>query len=134
MHSGQTSVVLYELQLLPKGADHVATVTLTWRDAQTGQRRSSSQRLTRSSFSKTFSRQAPSLQLATLAAETAELLRRSPYREGVTWGNLYDLAASLSGPARDNASFEELTWLMRQAERARPASAQHKQMWGGTSP
>lgn len=129
LFAGQTSVGLYELQLLPKPADHVATVTLAWRDAATGQPRTLAQRITRGSFAKSFSSEPASLQLATLAAEAAELLRRSPYREAGTFRLLRELAGEASGSTVENASYSELVSLLRQAERARPASTRQRQMW-----
>jgi Ca-activated chloride channel family protein len=129
LFAGQTSVGLYELQLLPKGADHVATVTLAWRDAATGQPRTLAQRITRGSFAKSFASEPARLQLATLAAETAELLRRSPYRESGNFRLLRELAGEASKSAVDNASHAELVSLVRQAERARPASTRLRQSW-----
>jgi Ca-activated chloride channel family protein len=131
LFAGQTSIGLYELQLLPtpKGADHVATVTLTWRDAVTGQRGVLSQRVTRASFAKSFASEPPSLQLATLAAETAELLRRSPYRDVGNFRPLRELAAGASDATLSSDSYAELMAVVRQAERAKPASTRLREMW-----
>jgi hypothetical protein len=129
LFAGQTSVGLYELQLLPKGADHVATVTLNWRDL-TGAKQTLTQRVTRGSFAKSFVSAPSGLQLATLSAEAAELLRRSPYREAGSFRLLRELAAEVSGTTSENQSYAELVSLVRQAERARPASLRLRQSWG----
>jgi hypothetical protein len=107
----------------------VATVTLTWRDTATGPQRTASQRLTRGSFAKSFSSEPASLQLATLAAEVAELLRHSPYREPGNFRPVRELAGEVSGSTAESASYAELVSLVRQAERARPASTRLRQTW-----
>jgi Ca-activated chloride channel family protein len=120
LRADQSAVGLYEVQLKPQ-ADLVATVQLTWRDPRTGQRHSQSQRIARGSFAPQFSGSAEPFQLAALYAETAELLRRSPFREGVTWANVRELADEASSQVRENATYQELTTLLQQAQRARPA-------------
>lgn len=127
--SGQTGIGLYELQLKPKAPDHIATATVTWRDPLTGQRRTLSQKIVRANFANTFSSEPASLQLATLAAEAAELLRRSPYREASSYRLWRELASEASGPLVENKSFQELASIVRQAERARPAPARLRQLW-----
>ncbi len=129
LFAAQTALGLYELQLKPKPADHVATVTLSWRDSQTGQARTQSQIVSRSSFAKNFTSEPVSLQLATLAAEMAELLRRSPFRETSSFQLWKKLAAEASGATVKNESFEELVRLVRQAERARPTSQRSREIW-----
>jgi hypothetical protein len=129
LRSGQTSLALYEIQLKPKPGDQVATVNLSWRDAASGERRTQSQTLTRGHFAKSFASEPASLQLATLAAEMAELLRHSPLRQSSSFQQWKKLAAEVNPQTAKNESFEELARLVRQAERARPTSPRLKQLW-----
>jgi Ca-activated chloride channel family protein len=129
LRAGQTGVGLYEIQLKPQGEELVATARVTWRDPATGQPRSLSQRINRSAFAGTFSAEPASLQLATLAAETAELLRRSPFREINAYGPLKDLAAEATSPARQSRSYDELVAVIRDAPRAKPASSNLRRAW-----
>jgi hypothetical protein len=107
----------------------VATATLTWKDAATGQSRTVSQRITRGSFATSFASAPASLQLATLAAEAAELLRRSPYREPGNFRPWRELAGEVSGSALESGSHRDLVTLVRQAEKARPTSTRLRQLW-----
>jgi Ca-activated chloride channel family protein len=120
LRAGQTAVGLYELQLKPQG-DNVGVAQVSWRDPRTGQRQTVSQRITRASFAPQFSGTAEALQLATLYAETAEVLRRSPFREGVTLFHIRELAEEASSQVRENPSYRELTAMLQSAQRARPS-------------
>lgn len=87
--AGQAATVLFELMLLPKGAEEVALAELTWRDPQSGQVHRAAQTFSRSQFAAYLFEAPLPLQAATMVAEAAEILRLSPFHPA--WPN----AASL---------------------------------------
>lgn len=81
LNAGQTVTGLFEVHLKPGGAYHVGWAELTWRDARTGERHTQRQPISRIQFAPTFAEAPMPLQAAIIAAETAELLRKSPFAE-----------------------------------------------------
>ena len=96
-HDGQSATVLYELRLAPgvlptaiqsssTPSVDIAQAELTWYDGDRprpeGRRLGAVERIARRQFAAIFSQTAPSLQFASLAAETAEIFRRSPFACG----------------------------------------------------
>jgi Ca-activated chloride channel family protein len=80
LHSSEEASVLYEVWLKPGTENHVADAQVRWRDSATGQmRQSARQPISRLQFALSFEQSPLSLQAAALAAETAEVLRGSPY-------------------------------------------------------
>jgi Ca-activated chloride channel family protein len=120
LHLGETSTSLYELQFKPGGGSLVATAELKWTDPATGERRSAAASIQRREFAARYSAAAEPWQLATLAAETASWLRRSPYRRDVHASQLLDLAGQTSESLRQTPGFQELQQLMQRAEKAQP--------------
>jgi len=79
-YSGQSGTVLYEVRLAPGAADEViATAELSWRDPRTGQSKSVQQKLQRKQAAGSVLQSPLPLQAAMLAAQTAEVLRESPF-------------------------------------------------------
>jgi Ca-activated chloride channel family protein len=77
--AGETATVLLEVELLDDASNHVADTVLTWREPGTTTVHRLSQKVSRIQFATSFAGSPISLQAATLAAETAELLRGSVY-------------------------------------------------------
>jgi len=79
-YSGQSGTVLYEMRLASGPANEViATAELSWRDPRTGQSKSVEQKLPRKQVASTVLQSPLPLQAAMLAAQTAEVLRESPF-------------------------------------------------------
>jgi hypothetical protein len=76
LHSGETATALFEVALRPNGPNIVAHATLEWRD-MAGKQHTRKQAISRLQFAPSFAEAPRSLQLAALAAETAEVLRGS---------------------------------------------------------
>ena len=76
LRSGETATALFEIALRPNGPEIVAHATLEWRD-MAGKLHTRKQPISRLQFAPSFAEAPRSLQLAALAAETAEVLRRS---------------------------------------------------------
>ena len=111
VRAGETATVLFELQLQPRGGDEVALVELTWIDAITGKSHRASQRISRLQFATSFEETATSLQMATIAAKAARVLRTLPHfsaNRSKTLAKLLDAAGRLPVPVRTNSSFAQL--------------------------
>ncbi len=79
-YSGQSGTALYELRLATGGPDDlIATAELCWRDPQSGQASSVQEKLFRKQVAGSVLQSPLPLQAAMLAAQTAELLRESPF-------------------------------------------------------
>jgi len=76
LHSGETATALFEVALRPNGPEIVAHATLEWRD-MAGKLHTRKQPISRLQFAPSFAEAPRALQLAALAAETAEVLRGS---------------------------------------------------------
>jgi hypothetical protein len=120
LRAGETSFGMFEVLLLPKGEELAAEAKLTWLDPQTKRPQTTSRKITRKDFAKTFQAASPALQLGTLAVETAEMLRLSPYRDGFRYEGLHKLMESFQPAARENPSFAEFKSFLYVAERSQP--------------
>jgi Ca-activated chloride channel family protein len=125
LRAQEAATALYEVVLRPGGGDDVATVEVSWNDPVSGKRRQLRQRVSRLQFAPTF-REAPmALQLAALAAETAEILRGSYFAPPNTH-SLADVAAvarQVHPRLAQRASFHELLDLVHRASQAKASSA-----------
>ena len=107
--AGQVATALFELKL--KGsADHVATATLTWIDAATGQEQKLQQRISRLQFATSVLESPVSLQRAVIAAQTAETLRlaRSSTARAAGLRRVSQLAWQLPTHTRNDVAFQQL--------------------------
>ncbi len=125
--AGQSATALYEVRLNPKGGDDVATVELTWRDAggNSGSRQKVTERVRRGQFPSSFVKAPLSLQAAALVAETAEVLRNSPF--ALLRGNsrsralarILELAARVDPRLYERPTFVEFVSLVERAMQAK---------------
>ena len=139
-HDGQSATAVYEVRLAPRaaavgtGANLVASAELTWYDPGSDQQpRGRQQRrvvqgISSGQFALSFSRSAPSLQEAALAALAAEALRKSPFlqaprpaaglRLGLT--RVLDMAGEADSRLWRRPSFVDFMVLVEQALKATP--------------
>jgi Ca-activated chloride channel family protein len=112
----ETATVLYEVWLRPNDVDDVATAEVSWTDARTGAARQRQQRISRLQFASSFREAAPSLQAATVAAQTAELLRGSPFAKDGPRGfdKVFRVASSVDPQVAEQPSFERFAAFLRQ--------------------
>lgn len=120
--SGQSATALYELQFNAKGGDDVAVVDLSWVDLQ-GHRQRLVERVRKGQFAPTLVDAPLSLQMATVAAESAEVLRESPFSvypasEPLEW--VLQVGMHLDSRVNENASFVRFLHAVEQAAQARP--------------
>lgn len=85
LRAHQAAAGLFEINLIPQGDNDVGWVEISWRgtkaDPQNGTRQSQRRRISRIQFAQTFAEAPMPVQAAIIAAETAELLRGSPYAD-----------------------------------------------------
>jgi len=130
--AGQSATALYEVRLAGTGPADVATADLSWypADSRLGKgvaRQTVSVRLDRNNIAQTFAKSSLSLQEAALVAQTAEVLRRSPFVSArwphVTTHNALVRLAELSGQMDtqlyQRPSFVDFVSFLREASRAK---------------
>jgi hypothetical protein len=127
-HDGQSATVLYEVRLAPSGPKDMATAELTWYPAgYDGTQGAQQQRLThtldRDALATSWASAAPPLQEAAIAAQTAEVLRRSPLvvarNQRAALVRISDRTATVSSSLNQRPSFSALVSLVEQAIHAK---------------
>jgi Ca-activated chloride channel family protein len=123
LRSGESSTVVYEVELKPDGPDTVATVEISWHEPGTEQVRHMKQSVGRLQFVPSWTEAPVSLQLATLAAETAAILRGSSFAPtgARPLDQVTDLAERANPLLQTRESFQELKSLLELARAARPS-------------
>ncbi len=125
--SGQAATALYELELLSGGGDDLAVAEVSWVDAETGARTSVQRKVRRKDFAPSVDKMPLPLQAAAAAAQSAELLRGSPFAQppfsagGIE--RLTEYAERIDSRLLLRPSFRELIDLMKKAATARPYRA-----------
>ncbi len=124
LRSGQSGTALYELRLKPGGGNDVAVAEVTWLDPKTGEPRSLVRKLLRNEFSAKIDQAPLYLQAAAIAAQTAELLRESPFARLVPAAGspaaVVAMSRVLDSRLQSRPSFREMVGLMERAVNAKP--------------
>lgn len=123
-YAGQSATALYELRLRPSGGELVAVVELQWHSPGGETQRTIVRRVRKSDFALSFAQSPPPLQQAALYAQTAELLRRSPFAR-LPGGSpvlalraIRQLAEQMDTQVRERPAFVEFLRLLDEASRA----------------
>lgn len=125
-HAGRSATALYEMQLKPGGDNLVATVELSWRlpEGSNTKRQMLVRKVLREQFATTFAQSPLSLQEAALVAQTAEVLRKSPFARALRGAHrlagVLELAAVVDTRLYDRPTFVEFLSLVEQADGAKP--------------
>jgi len=121
---GQSSTALYELELAGRSRDRssrdwLATATLRYQRPRRGSITEIEQSVTGADIARSFASASPHFRLAAVAAEFAEVLRRSPFVEyrDADMAVLVDEAWYASDDLRRNRDAEELAELIEDARR-----------------
>lgn len=119
LKSGQAAGALFELWLKPGGEDHVGQAVLEWVDPATGESHKCVQRISRLQFAASFAEASPYLQAAAIAAETAEVLRGSPFVDPADreLKRVLDLAESVNFELSRRPEFQRFVTFIEQAQR-----------------
>ena len=122
---GQSSTALYELELAGRGRgrddrDRLATATLRYQRPRRGSITEIEESISGSDIARSFASASPHFRLATVAAEFAEVLRRSPFVEyrDADMGLLSEEAWYVADDLRRDADAEELAQLIDIARRS----------------
>jgi len=121
LRSGQAATALFEVWLLPDGEDDVGVAEVTWRDPGSGETHARRQRISRLQFAASFAESPLPLQAATVAAETAEILRESYFVASSTRDltGVLEVAQEVNPHLARRPSFAEFVSVVQQAERVR---------------
>lgn len=111
--AGHSVTALYAVYFNQGAQGRIATVQMRWKDPQTYQVREINGNINTWDLEASFEATSPHYRLAVLAAFYAEVLRDSPWIEGLSLGELYNWSANL--PAEipwdsEVAEFVELLW------------------------
>jgi hypothetical protein len=120
LRAGEAATGLFEVLLKPDGGETIATVEVSWRDPKTGAEQSRRQTVSRLQLAPSFHQAPLSLQMGTLAAQTAEVLRNSYFApaQSHSLSGVADLGAQLNARLRERPSFVKLMALVEQAQRS----------------
>jgi Ca-activated chloride channel family protein len=117
----QGATALFEVWLHPNGGDEVATAKIEWRDPGSGETQRRQQRVSRLQFATSFAEASLSLQAATVAAETAEVLGQSSFVANKSRGlkDVLLLASEVNPRLAARPSYARFVAFLEQAERIR---------------
>lgn len=124
-YSGQSGTALYEVRLASgPGEEVIATAELSWKDARTGQPRSVQQKLLRKQVAGSVLQSPLPLQAAMVAAQTAELLRESPFAGWIPTASnpkvVLEAARQMDSRIQAWPSVQQMTQLLEKAMTAKP--------------
>ncbi len=117
----EAASAMYEVWLKPNSEDDVAVAEVTWRDPSTGEIMRVRQRISRLQFAPSWSESPLSLQMAALAAETAEILRQSPFTTAKSRSlqAVLEMADQVNWQLADRPDFQRFLSLVEQLEGVR---------------
>ncbi|MEX0937257.1 MAG: von Willebrand factor type A domain-containing protein [Pirellulales bacterium] len=121
IHAGQTAVALFELELTSQAASQIAEVELKWSDPGDAKSHHIMQPVSRLQIATSLWEAALPLQMATVAAETAEALRASPYSapRGGSLDQIGDLMFRLHPQLQESPELREMVAVAEAAARLR---------------
>jgi Ca-activated chloride channel family protein len=122
LRGGETATALYEVELKPDGADNLATVEVMWQEPGSEDVHHRKQAISRLQFAPSWMETPLSVQLAALAAKTAEILRGSYFAPAGSrpLDQVAELADRANEALRSRESFRQLRSLI---DAARPPRA-----------
>jgi len=129
-HSGQSAMVLYEVQLKQGGGTAVAEVELVWHEPNSqgpssqGRQHRLVRTIRRKQFASSWEKTPIWLQAATVAAEAVEVLRESPFArippQGPPLASVLELARYVDARLYENPDFAAFVSVLERAEKAKP--------------
>jgi hypothetical protein len=118
LNAGETSTGLFEVELRGGGDELVATVELTWRKPGESEVQRETRRVSRWQLADSLLETPASVQGAAVAAETAEILRRSHFAAGRehSWARIRQVAAEVHPDLAAEPTFRRLLELGDRAQ------------------
>lgn len=114
LRSGQTATALFELELRANRGP-LAHVRVSWHDPWQQMDKEEEQTLEAEAVAKTFAGSDVSLQRAAVAAEVAEILRRSPFAESPSLDRVLPVAAAVKEETDGLGRFQEFVEFIQEA-------------------
>jgi hypothetical protein len=130
LREGQSATALFEVRLAPNASGDIATAELSWYapgpdSAAKKDPQKAAKKLELKQFASTFSKSASSLQVAAVAAEAAEVLRRSPFvripRTANALYRVWEMTGQVDSQVNQRPSFTEFVSFVQESTKARPA-------------
>jgi Mg-chelatase subunit ChlD len=117
LRSDEATTALYEVELKPEGAATVATVEVTWHEPGTEEVHRVKQPIGRLQFAPSWFESPLSLQLAAIAAETAETLHGSVFISagGRPLDQVAEMADRANAALQESESFQDLQAILAEA-------------------
>jgi Ca-activated chloride channel family protein len=113
--AGHSATALYAVQLKPNATGRIATVQLRWEDPQAHTIQEINGNFNTWDLALSFDSASARYQLATVVAQYAEVLRRSPWADGTTINQILDHAVRLTGVLPEDPQVAELASLVSRA-------------------
>ena len=123
LQAEEATTALYEVELKPDGPETVATVEVTWHESGSEEVHRRKQPIGRLQFAPSWMESPLSLQLAALAAETAEVLRASYFAPNGArpLDQVAELGDRANAALQGSESFKDLTALLSAARAPKAA-------------
>jgi Ca-activated chloride channel family protein len=113
--AGHSATAIYAVQFQPGAQGRIATVQLRWEDPDTYEVHEINGNFNTWDLSGSFQEATPRYQLAILAAYYAETLRQSPWAQGISFSQIYSLAAPLLNTLPEDSDVYEFVNLVGRA-------------------
>jgi Ca-activated chloride channel family protein len=114
INAGQSATAIYAIQLRPGAQGRIATISLRWEDPDSAAPREINGNFNTWDVARRFEDADPRFQLAATVAQTAEILRASPYASGAWLDQVYPHAERLARQL-DDPEVAEFARLLEQA-------------------
>ena len=121
LKSGQSASALFEVWLKPGRDDVLGWAHVRWREPDTGKTKQTRQRISRIQFAPSFAESSLSLQAAAIAAETAEVLRESPFVDSRERSlvHVLEFAENVNPRLEKSLAFQQFVNVVEQLEAVR---------------
>lgn len=113
--AGHSATAVYAVQLRPGGQGRIATVQLRWEDPQSRQVQEINGNFNTWDLASSFNETSPRYQLAVLATQYAEVLRRSPWSAGTSMSQLSAYASQVGSFLSEDKDVVEFANLVNRA-------------------
>jgi Ca-activated chloride channel family protein len=113
--AGHSATALYAIMLQPGAEGRIATVQLRWQNTETRQVQEINGNFNTWDLAPSFDHASPHYQLSVIAAQYAEILRRSPWATEVSIYDLLPISQRLAGLLSDDPDVAEFSALVSRA-------------------
>ena len=122
--AGHSAVAIYAVQFYPGAQGRIATVQVRWQDPNTLVVQEINGNYNTWDVSPTFEGSDPHYQLAVVVSQYAEVLRLSPWAQGISIGQILQHAVRLAGLLPTDSDVTEFSTLVSRASQIRTLTGQ----------